>query len=301
MPLFKLRLPLNIILLTVVFVVNGIDRAFALLADDTLRSVKTNFQSSLGFAMLAGRDPAGIIERVVTINSRSELTRSLATARKNSEMKIRHELGYTGIADSIWIKNNDHFQINYDLLSGTGPAQHRFRMDFETGIFNDYETVTDPANGTLYRELSASLLNPASFETGYGFSLKPNSYYELGFSLSTAKIRTLPVSNSQISPQGIELARLNRATVIFNYGFSIQVSYLRTLSDQVEVSGNGNLFIKGLKKDEFEGEASLQVIFKLTKWLQVRMFSKIDHDRALGQKTRYRTEILTGLYYENNR
>ena len=75
---------------------------------------------------------------------------------------------------------------------------------------------------------------------------------------------------------------------------------MKSLSEKVEVSYNGNLFIRGLKKNEIEGEASLQAIFKLTKWLQIRMFTRIEQDRALGQKARYRTEILTGLYYENN-
>jgi len=301
LPLFKLRFHINIILLSVVFIVNDTDSAFALRSDDSLMSVKTHFQSSIGLSLMAGRDPAGFIERMININSRSELHRSIVKAHKNSEIKIRHELGYTGIADSIWIKNNDLLHLNYDLLSGAGPVQHHFRIEFETGILNDYESIIDPATGTSFRELSSAFLNPASIETGYGFSLKPNPYYDLGFSLSTAKFRTLPVNNNQSATQGIEFARLNNAIVIFHYGFSLQLSYLRTLSNQIEVIGNGNLFIKGLKKDDLEGEASLQVTFKLTQWLQVRMFSKIDHDRALGQKTRYRTEILTGLYYENNR
>ncbi len=301
MPLFILRFTLNIILLTAALFVTGPERTFAILADDTLRTAKTHFQSSLGFTFLAGREPIGFAERMITIDSRSELTRSVVSGRTNSEIKIRHELGYTGIADSVWIKNNDRLRTNYDLRSGTGPAQHRFRIEFETGIFNDYEALIDPANGRSYSEISASFLNPASLETGYGFSIKPTPFYELGFSLSTAKIRTFPIYKYQISPNGIEIAKLNRAAVIFNYGFSIQLIYLRSLSEKVEISGNGNLFIRGLKKEELEGEASIQMILHLTKWLQIRMFSRIEYDSSVGQKARYRTEVLTGFYYENNK
>ncbi|MBL0342325.1 MAG: hypothetical protein IPP71_16305 [Bacteroidetes bacterium] len=176
---------------------------------------------------------------------------------------------------------------------------YSYTLSFTTQLFNSYTSYFDPVIKQTKREWAGSILNPATFENGFGLGLSFGKKSMLNVSLATVRLRTEPIIRSQSTTNKNVIGNLPRGKLIFDYGVSTQALTSNELTEKLAMNSTAKFFIKGFQREYFELDVSNKINYTIWKCFQLRADVKLVYDPLVSLKMQYRNELLFGVFYDS--
>jgi hypothetical protein len=198
------------------------------------------------------------------------------------------DLGFTRFQDSLWQKHADQLRFQLLWFKESGSGRHSITVTGRTQLLDSYQYYYDGFSDQTIRQWSGTLLNPAELETGYGFCWRIPETGTVNLAIATLRLRNEPQYSSRSS------------VVTVDYGCSLQALFIRPLGKYTDWYFSGRFFMNGAGKDQAMLDLLNRITFKVWKFFQLRLESRVMYEPVFSYHLQYRNEILAGLFVEFN-
>jgi hypothetical protein len=196
------------------------------------------------------------------------------------------DLGFTRFQDSLWQKHADQLRLQLLWCKDSGSGRHSITVSGRTQLLDSYQYYYDSFKDQTIRQWSGTFMNPAELEAGYGFCWRIPNTGTVNLAIATLRLRNEPHYQNQSSRAYID------------YGCSLQALFIRPLGKYSDWYFSGRFFLNGAGRDQIVMDALNRITFKVWKFFQLRLESRVVYEPLFSYRLQYRNEILAGLFFD---
>ena len=218
---------------------------------------------------------------------------------QNQLWRFKSDLGFIKYIDSIWIKSNDKWRLDwiYDDISSR-KFSHSYNIMVKSQWLDSWKYFNTQTE-KLSKEWHGGFLNPLEMTFSYNVRFSFWDFNSILLGLTSIQLENLPRFHNAIEPSGGSLARTNNSWVTLNFGLSSKILiFQKQISENVLWDNSSNLFINGVNKEAINFDIENRLSFIFFKRMQFRFETNVRYDPRLSYKLQYELGFLIGFFYD---
>lgn len=221
-----------------------------------------------------------------TINYRKEKN------NKEFRLELRADLSYVKYIDSIWIKSNDAFLLNYSILKiSNKKSKTTFNLNVRSSIADEW--LYKKSGNNYLKTWRNGPMTPGCIILSYGKNINIRKKSNLLLGIGGLEIKTFNTGQPSNDSAFIKWGNVG---IDLSYGLNLGITINEQFSKFIALENRSVFFLKKPEKPEWNMDLQSRLWISIYKSLRLKIENKIYFESKDPSSLKTRNEFLLGVF-----